>query len=340
MNLKTIHCFLTHPARGVETQPPIGGTAVPKSGRLYNMLQTIFDRSDEECDTEISFNHNAQGVQQNDSRDLLLAYLGSRTIVNGRKIAVRLQSMTTHKSGLGLLFLMFGDDGSDSKIVLSRFPADQGILAEESKDQLRVEFLEKVFMKSATSYKAAAYDWDGTATGMWTGRAVDRQINNPQQELAQYWIREFLASELRTTSAAGTRRLAVALRTAINGLDDPEAKGQITAAVTLARTLNRRTTSAANFLSHFGLGDVATQAVERAIGHENLVIENFQFDATEFGRHIAFRSMELSNGGILSAEATRFDKVFQQETVDTSNKIVRVTTQGQVVDQRLRKVKP
>src|SRR5262245_51986031 len=114
------------------------------------MPRGIFDRSDVECDTEISFNHNAQGIQQNDSMDLLLSYVGSRTLANSRKIAARLQTMTTHKSGLGLLFLMYRNDGSDSKLVLSRFPADQGILAEESKDQLKVEFLEKVFMKSAT----------------------------------------------------------------------------------------------------------------------------------------------------------------------------------------------
>lgn len=340
MKLKTIHCFLTHPAKGQEDQPPIGGTSVPKTGRLYYMLRAIFDRAETEYTTEISFEHNSDGQQQNDCRDLVLAYLGSRTISNGRKIAVRLQSMTTQRSGLGLLFLMFGDDGKHSKVVLSRFPADQGILAEESKDQLRVEFLEKVFMKSATAYKAALYEWDGTPTGMWIGRAVDRQINNPQQEVAQYWIRSFLASALRTTSAAGTMRLAIALRTAINELTDAQAKAEISAAVTLAGSLAGQTTSADDFFSHFGLSDPATDAIRKAVGHKELLAENFQFDAGEFRKHIAFRSMELSNGGILSAEVARFDQVFHQEVLDGTNNEVRVTTQGQIVDQRMRKVRP
>jgi hypothetical protein len=340
MVLETIHCFLAHPGKGDDPQPRIGGTSVPKRGRLYYMLRGIFDRSDTECNTEIIFSHNALGLQQNDCRDLLLSYIGSRTLTNGRKIAARLQSKTTHKSGLGLLFLMWGNDGHDSKLVLSRFPADQGILAEENRDQLKVEFLEKVFMKSATAYKAAAYEWDGIGTGMWIGRAVDRQINSPQHELAQYWIREFLASELRTTSAGGTRRLAIALRTAISELQDASSKAQITAAVTLAGSLNGQTTTAEDFLTHFGLDDQAKEAVRKATGHDSLVTENFQFDASEFERHIAFRSIELSNGGILSADATRFDQVFQQETVDESNHIIRVMTQGRVVDERLRKVKP
>jgi hypothetical protein len=340
MKLNTIHCFLAHPAKGEDPQPSIGGTSVPMRGRLYYMLKGIFDRSDIDCSTEISFDHNALGLQQNDCRDLLLSFLASRTLNNGRKIALRLQGMTNHKSGLGLLFVMYGNDRKASKVVLSRFPADHGILAEESKDQLRVEFLEKVFMKSAKAYKAAAYEWDGTPTGMWIGRAVDRQINNPQQELAHYWIRAFLASELRTTSAQGTRRLAVALRTAINQLEDAQAKAELTAAVTLARGLNRQTTSGANFLTHFGLSDGAKAAVTDAVGHDSLLNENFQFDAAEFEKHAAFRSMELSNGGILSAEAARFDQVFHQERVDGSNNEIRVTTQGQIVDERLRKVKP
>jgi hypothetical protein len=68
--------------------------------------------------------------------------------------------------------------------------------------------------------------------------------------------------------------------------------------------------------------------------------ERFQFDAAEFHRHIAFRSIELSNGGILTAEAARFDEVFKQERlapVDADDVII--TTRGRVVDQRLRRAK-
>jgi|SRR5581483_420070 len=157
MELKTIHCFLVHPAKHEESQPAIGGTAVPKRGQLFTMLNGIFEKAESDCRTDISFNHAADGKQQNGCRDLFLAYIKSHSIKDGRKIALRLQAVTTQKSGLGLLFLMLGHDDKRAKIVLSRFPADQGILAEERKDSLTVEFLEKVFMKSATAYKAACY---------------------------------------------------------------------------------------------------------------------------------------------------------------------------------------
>jgi len=339
MELKTIHCFLVHPAKRQETQPDIGGTTVPNRGHLYLMLKGIFDKTNEDCRTDISFNHDAAGKKQNECRDMLLAFINSHRVDDGRKIALRLQAVTTQKSGLGLFFLMLGSDGEKSKLVLSRFPANQGILAEESKDSLTVEFLEKVFMKSATAYKAAVYEGKPTTNAFWTGLAIDKQINNPGHEFANYWIREFLASDLRTTAAAGSRRLAIALRVAMHSLTDTEAKSEIAAAVTLVTGMAGQTTSADAFCEHFGLSSTAIEAVRNAIKHESLMAENFQFDAAEFKRHIAFRSVELSNGGILTAEASQFDGIFKQEQLKDAEKEVRFTTQGHIVDQRLRKGK-
>ena len=145
-----------------------------------------------------------------------------------------------------------------SLVVLSRFPADQGISAEERKDSLNLEFLEKVFMKSATAYKSAVFSGKSDLASVWFGRAVDRQINNPGDQIAHYWIRDFLASALRTTAAAGTKRLAVALRTAIQGLSDAEAKSEIAAAVTLIGGVAGKTITGEQFCSQFGLSPEAT----------------------------------------------------------------------------------
>lgn len=339
MKINTIHCFLVHPAKSVDTQPDIGGTTVPKSGKLYLMLESIFERAKEECSTEISFNHNMDGKQQNDCRDLLLDYIQKPHLPRGRKIALRLQAVTTNKSGLGLLFLMVGQENQHAKLVLSRFPADQGILAEERKDSLSVEFLEKVFMKSATSYKAVFFEDQVTTTGFWIGRAVDKQINNPSEIVARYWIRDFLASDLRTTAAAGTKRLAVALRDAISSLDDTVAKNEISAAVTLAPSLSGRTTTIDQFCDRFGLSPTTREAVRKAVRNDALMAETFQFDGTEFGRFIAYRLVELDNGATLSAESSQFDSVFSKEQTAKNDGRIRFATVGRVVDERLRKSK-
>lgn len=339
VELKTIHCFLVHPSKREETQPSIGGTAVPKRGRMFDMLKEIFDQADTNCPTDISFMHDSGGNAKNECRELLLAYVMSHKVDDGRKVALRLQGVTTLKSGMGLLFLMLGQEDGKTRLVLSRFPADQGISAEERKDSLNLEFLEKVFMKSATAYKSAVFSGKSDLASVWFGRAVDRQINSPGDQIAHYWIRDFLASALRTTAAAGTKRLAVALRTAIQGLSDAEAKSEIAAAVTLIGGVAGMTITGEQFCSQFGLSPEATNAIRSAFKDDKLMKESFKFDAGEFKRHIAFRSVELNNGGILTAEASRFDEVFTQEPAGQADGEVRITTQGRVVDERLRKAK-
>src|SRR6516162_5793423 len=110
MPIQHIHSFLVHPAKNEEEQPEISGAEIPRHGKLYNMLSNVFDRSPEECTIEIAFRGDNTGQQHNDCRDLILAYANEPTIPNGRLIAARLQAVTTHRSGLGLLFLTKGED--------------------------------------------------------------------------------------------------------------------------------------------------------------------------------------------------------------------------------------
>ncbi len=148
MPIEQIHSFLIHPSKHAEEQPEISGTQLPHNGPLYNMLGRLFDRAMLECDIEIVFRPNDEGHQQNDCRDLLVAYAREPTLQSGRSLANRLQEVTTHRSGLGLLFLMKGEINGTHILVISRFPADQGVIAQEQAQNLTVEFIERVFMKS------------------------------------------------------------------------------------------------------------------------------------------------------------------------------------------------
>ena len=194
MPIEHIHTYLVHPGKGSEEPPQIGGTVVALEGKLFDLLSDIYAKSDRECDIDISFNHSGEGKQQNPCRDLVVYYLRGPTVARGRHIAQRLERVTTHRSGLGLLFLIAGKEGREYKIIISRFPADSAILAEENRQALTVEFLERVFMKSATAYKAALYQHASFAAGFWVGKAVDKQINPGVVQLSNYWIAEFLDS--------------------------------------------------------------------------------------------------------------------------------------------------
>ena len=339
MPVEHIHTYLVHPGKGADEPSRIRGNSLALDGKMFSLLNGIYLNSDHECTIEISFNHRDDGAQQNPCRDLIVAYLADPTVPHGRQIAERLEKVTTHRSGLGLLFLMAGKEGREHKIVISRFPADVGILAEESERALTVEFLERVFMKRATTYKAAAYQHTSLAAGFWLGRAVDKQINSDMVQLSNYWIAEFLDSDFRTTAAAGTKRLAVALRDAARKTGDVNVKREIAAAVTLGQSLDGQRLTIKEFSNRFGLSPGAQDAVAGEIKNRTVLDERFQFDAKEFAKQVPYRSIELNTGVILTADAAQFDNVIHQEVIDPREGKVRLSTEGKVTNDKLTKAK-
>lgn len=337
MSLEHVHSFLVHPSKAEKEQPRIGGTDVALSGPLAKMLTNVFEKASEECDIDIVFLSKA-GKQQNDCRDLLIAYAADPSIPKGRDIAGRLQSITTNRSRLGLLFLMKGTNNGIHKLVVSRFPADQGVIAEEDRDRLSVEFIERVFMKSAKAYKSVFYESESLERGFWDGRAIDHQISGPK-ELSDYWIQGFLASDLRTTGPAGTKRVAVALREAIKSADSLETRQELIGATSLLRNQHGKSISGRQLVQQLGLSEEAEKAIEATMPRPELMNEMFRFDREEFQKHVLYRMVELDNGGLLVANDSEFDSVFQEEVLDDAHDRVRYTTEGKVIDSRLRTTK-
>jgi hypothetical protein len=334
--LQTIHSFLVHPGKHSEEVPPINGTAVPLNGRLFDLLRDIYVDSEDECDIDIAFSPE-DGRQQNPCRDLILAYIGNPTLARGRRIAERLQLVTDGRSGIGLLFLIGGREGRDHKIVVSRFPTDTAILADEDRDSLTVQFLERVFMKSKTSYKAVVYRDASLQAGFWTGQAIDKQITGQLGESSNYWIFDFLTSDFSVTPAAGTRRLGGAIREAAKRTTDINVKRELVAAATLATNLGGQRTSIADFERRFHLSRPARDALRNELRSPHVANEQFRFDLEEFNDIVRYRSVELDNGGMMTALSSDFDDVFEQRVVNRERNEIRFSTQGRVVNERLKK---
>lgn len=337
MAIETIHSFLVHPSKNEDESPDIGGTPIPLRGRLKDMLTDVFNRAADECNIEVIFRPNEENKPINECRDLLIDYLQAPDIDKGRVIAKSLQDNTTRRSGLGLLFLMKGVVADQQALVISRFPADQGIIAKENAQNLSVSFVEEVFMKSAKAYKSAYYTCPNVKTGFWDGKAIDRQISGPR-ELSEYWIRDFLQSELRTTGPAGTKRLAIAIRDAIR-THDLAISQELIAATGLLRSKHGQSVSARQIVQQYGLTPQAATALEESFVRPELMDEVFQFDLEEFDKHAYYRSIELDNGGIIMAEDAHFEEIFERSEVEVREGEVRYTTEGRIVNERLRKTK-
>jgi len=302
---------------------------------MFNLLDGIYAKSDTECDVDIAFVPTADGKQTNACRDLILAYLAKPDLVKAQAIASRLAGHTDGRSGLGLLFLIVGKEGREHKIVLSRFPTDSAIYVDENPKALTVEFLERVFMKNKTSYKAVVYQHASLKAGFCAGRAVDKQLNSLLGEPSNYWISDFLLSDFRTTPAMGTRRLAVAIRDAVKKSALP-IKQELTAAGTLAGGLAGQHLSIADFAMRMGLSKEARDAIIGELNSPALAQEIFRFDAGTFRSLVAYKAVELNNGAMLMADSERFDDVFQKEAVEGVRDQVKFTTEGVIVDEKLR----
>lgn len=335
MQVTEAFSFLVHPSKNADTQPEVGGTTLRLEGQLFDMLQKAFDKADEECAIDIAF--ESDGNQSNEVRTEVIELLRQRSLEEARALARRLQRVTTHRSGLGLLFVVIGRVAGKQRVYLTRFPADFGIVAKEVEDQLTVEFLEEVFLRNALSYKAVVFDDDSFDTGYWVGKAVDRQVSQGAIAISRYWIHDFLSADFRTTAIQGTRRLALAIKQTIESADDLEIKEELAAAARLVRSLDGQLVDMVNFSTRFGLSQKTQDAVAMTFANPSCRFDQFNFSAEEFAKHLRFRSVQVSNGATLTAPIGDFDACFHRVRVAEDGEAYTFTTTGRIVDEKLRK---
>ena len=215
------------------------------------------------------------------------------------------------------------------------------MLAEEKGKGLTVEFLERIFMKNAKSYKAALYSGKSFTKDFWRGQAADKQVNSAQSVIADYWIREFLLSDFLTPGEAGTRRFAIAVREAMNRSANVSTKQDIVAMHNLMAKMPAQVgVSAKGLLDQFHVPAETQEQIKEHFPKAKSFDETFTFVPGEFAKFVSMRTTELDNGALLTAPTDRFDQVFTREPVTGAAGVFRFSTQGRVTDQRFRKVKP
>lgn len=338
MALEAIYSFLTYPKRSSPEDPLAPGTHIPvdDNNKLVRMLADLYTRAPKDCHVPIKFRADNDN-QKNPVRDELIALLAAPSVESAAPIALRLQKTTGGNSGMGLMFICLGTEGDITRLLLSRFPADEGVVAERKETELTVQFVEQVFLKSAHSYKAANFHANGRPDQLWDGHIVDRQLNHGSRSVADYWIVAFLEAEEATTPALGTKRLARTLKKALSETGDNSVKQEITAAAQLAGGIPpRRSLSIAQFCEHFHFSQATTNLVLRCIDPPRLANDKFRFDPEEFAQHLAYRQVELDNGAILTAPADRFDQIYERQKRQAGETF---STTGEVVDQKLKTTK-
>lgn len=335
MEILKVHSYLTRPAKALTDQPGISGSIVETDTKLHEMLSGIAMKASTECDIEIAF---VTEDQSNGVRSLLLSYLRDPKLENGRKIAEILQSNTTRRSGLGLIFIIAAKYQERHMILISRFPADAGILAEEKGETLDVELVEKVFMKNEKTYKSAMYlgeNLDDDGQCFWAGRVADRQIDATDTGVSQYWVKGFLQSDFFTTPTSGTIRLANYLKEAVAKAENKELRSELMAASELVGNMKNKTISISSLFEKYDLSEQAQRAISARAKNSEILEEKFRFSSSVFKKHSGIRHVDLDNGARLSAPLERFGRLFSKEPIE--NEKIRFTIEGKIVGEALRK---
>jgi hypothetical protein len=333
MPIESIYSFLTYPRNHERSADDIEGVYIkPDGGKLSKMLSDVFDCPKSPRDVPVKF---ASDNQENLTREKLLAFFDKPKLASALHLARALQEATPGTAGMGLFFVSLGSDEGKlgKRVVLSRFAADEGVVANKKRGALSIEFVEQVFLKNAHSYKAASYRHETNKNDAWKGTATDRQLNHGSKAIADYWIVDFLRSELTTTAAEGTRRLAIAMKEASRTSKNPQVRGEIVAAAKLAPNLPAKAMTIEQFCDQFAMSQAAIDAVTGAVRPARLITESFRFDAEEFTKHVPYKQVELDNEVTLSAPTDKFDEVLHHQKIGEDHAY---STRGRIIDEKLR----
>ena len=71
------------------------------------------------------------------------------------------------------------------------------------------------------------------------------------------------------------------------------------------------------------------------IPNKNLLDDTFILDK-EFMKYISLASLEMDTGGLLIAPIEKFDEIFIRETLDLEKSIIKISTQGRIVEEKIR----
>jgi hypothetical protein len=313
---------------------------VPLSGELFTHLSEVYRKSQNECEIDIALLPSGDGSQQeSEVRTLLLDFAKSGSIEHATMFAKKLGDCSTRRSGLGLLFVIRSVENDATTILLSRFPTDTAILVDDEEGQLNVRFLEKVFVKTYYSYKAALFCGVPAKGAFWSGKVLDKQISAGKDEASQYWVKGFLEADFKVTSHHGTTRLARAISDASAGATFDEKK-ELHHLAGIATNLEGQKTSVSNFLDRFGVSYSLASRIRSKLKAAT-IDEVFIFNRASYNTVISFRTVETVEGAILTAASADFERIFNYETIarEENGERVRLSTEGFLAADKLRRTK-
>lgn len=332
MQINHLFCYYIAPVADSVTVERI---KIKLSGNLFLSLQRTFDAAEKDCKVPISFTPE-DGKQKNEVRTLVLNVIRSPSLKSCDPLMNRLARFTTHKSGSALVFVSLGIHGSVNKLLISRYKAEEAIIAEKKSKALNVEWIDNAYIKKINTYKGALFVGSNPTADFWDGAIIDRQVTDVHREVSNYWLRDFLSADFKLTPQRGSRILANAFRKAVKKSENVETKQELISAAVSLKYFNGSALSMDEILTQTNLSQPAREEVQSALESRDLLDVGFIFDQAEFQKVVNYKAVFLDTGGVLIAEADKFDKLIVSEVVDEKKGTRTFRTKGRIVDEAIR----
>ena len=302
----------------------IAGEEISQTSKLFKILSDIFNKSEVECDIPIKF-ISITGKQDNPVRNELLQVNKKFVVASCFNLVRDLSSLTDYKTKDGLIFFIKAIEGKNSKIMITRFPAETGITINPSNDKVNFDVIDDVFLKNSRKYKAVYYL---SKDQFWIGFATDKQVNEGKgrvKEISDYWIKQFLQSEMKITSKRGTAILAKAIRSTLETTEEQEIKNELVTLSTTIKNVNKKMVSFDSFFGEMNLSNKTKNEVLDKID-KNIREIKFQIDEEEFRSNCNYLVHILDNGAIVIAPAKNFDDIWLKSYIAENDEYKYSTT--------------
>jgi hypothetical protein len=334
MKIKKIFGFVVPIGKGLDNveDSKIQGSEILSTNKLFQKLTQLFNQSEKDCDISIGFIPK-EDKQKNDVRDLVVNLCNEFTLENCKPLVKSLIYLTDNKIKEGLLFFVYADDNKDNKILITRYPSEEAIRVKKEKGECVFEVIGDVYLKNSKKYKAVYYQ--KTIEDYWSGYAVDKQINDDNmKEISNYWIKDFLQSQLGLNTIRGSEMLAKAVKKTIDETTDDKIREELIGVTTLVKNTDSKTMTFNNFFDKMNLSKRAKDEVMQKVNNSVLWNSSFKFDSTIFSKNCHYLYKILDNGAIAIAPAENFPTVWHEEVA--KNGKVKLSTVGKKIRTRVK----
>lgn len=318
--------FLAYiPPYDAKEQPKVLETEILKTvSKTTDYLFKIFDASIDESKVEITF--NSDGNQNNEIRNLVLSIAQKVKVPDKKKYAEQLAQalyvITDERNGRGLFTVIVGKKGPSTRLVLSRFKGDEGLVNRGKK--LLIDYMSEVFTTKSNHYKLAVFQEIVSDKSFWKGYSVDKQLSaSSMKSISLFWVEKFLNARTALTSAQGTMQFSKAIKAMLLKTTMLEEQEEIISGVVNLRSKVNMKISIADFCEKY-LSQETAEKLKAEVRNDDFFNSVFDIDNEIYRKEFGKTVLSIQDGITAYVPTFQYKNHVTEVTNDDGSKNVRI----------------